>query len=697
MIKNTDIINNIREKYIDINRLTSEEIAEIKEPLRGRRKHQLVDEFVVALNDDYISPDEQTHFEERYRVEFSNNWDRSWVRFAIADYTSSFGGRKSTEQYSKLVRDVLGYDLQGLGQTELVEFYTKVCIHGGTEQERAVLDYLLANDQYRLIMDNRFPTSTKLKAMYQQAKTDNTQITRRDLSIIKSILESYPNGRHNFNFHLVPALDVIYILGENAKPLAGYLVRAACRSDNSAVFLKALVAIGLSREAEIEILKDIIEGGSGNDIKDVAFTRLLNLVPNQYDTLISLITDSSNVGFLTLAVTALLDRGIESDFIKNTLIKTKVSAPKNNQFFQFQVDSALELVGGASTMELANSALLTLEDEDWTIRNNAAHWINMANEDVLNFCTDRLSKYIFSESNPDVQRTLLECYTKVNPNKIKRIKQQAYAKIDKIISNLGSLDQSDIPALTAVLLLDIYNTEDIADNNWQQKLIRQKAQEQLEREIAQADADVLAAYNACLKSRNNQDNEKYRNIGILGSSDCLDNIYGGILTSSELDPSIMGGIAGIISVKGVQISSGGLGSRGTGRGGSSYPQYGFSGLGAKGRGNGVNRACHKGKEPGNYWQLREEFFEAHPGASIQKKDDYLFKSLLLLASMGRKSVNSYDVIRKLQSDRGNPITLAALFAADYVSDSERMVEVPCDTIKQPSGYGSGGGNFGYRN
>lgn len=81
-----------------------------------------------------------------------------------------------------------------------------------------------------------------------------------------------------------------------------------------------------------------------------------------------------------------------------------------------------------------------------------------------------------------------------------------------------------------------------------------------------------------------RDREIAENAGVLGA---LDNSGGmdGVFGSGGLDANLAGGIGGLIGAKGVQIGSGGLGSRGSGLGGGGTAD-GLGGLGTKGSGSG---------------------------------------------------------------------------------------------------------------
>ena len=82
------------------------------------------------------------------------------------------------------------------------------------------------------------------------------------------------------------------------------------------------------------------------------------------------------------------------------------------------------------------------------------------------------------------------------------------------------------------------------------------------------------------------DKEIAENAGVLGAmreGAELDGVFG----SSGLNSDITGGIGGLIGAKGVQIGSGGLGSRGSGLGGGGTAE-GLGGLGTKGRGSGAS-------------------------------------------------------------------------------------------------------------
>ncbi len=72
-------------------------------------------------------------------------------------------------------------------------------------------------------------------------------------------------------------------------------------------------------------------------------------------------------------------------------------------------------------------------------------------------------------------------------------------------------------------------------------------------------------------------------LGALRDGSELDGVFG----SSGLDSELSGGIGGLIGAKGIEIGSGGLGSRGSGLGGGGTAE-GLGGLGTKGRGSGAS-------------------------------------------------------------------------------------------------------------
>jgi pSer/pThr/pTyr-binding forkhead associated (FHA) protein len=81
-----------------------------------------------------------------------------------------------------------------------------------------------------------------------------------------------------------------------------------------------------------------------------------------------------------------------------------------------------------------------------------------------------------------------------------------------------------------------------------------------------------------------RDREIAENAGVLGALDdagAMDGVFG----TSGLDANLTGGIGGLIGAKGVQIGSGGLGSRGSGLGGGGTAE-GLGGLGTRGVGSG---------------------------------------------------------------------------------------------------------------
>jgi len=82
------------------------------------------------------------------------------------------------------------------------------------------------------------------------------------------------------------------------------------------------------------------------------------------------------------------------------------------------------------------------------------------------------------------------------------------------------------------------------------------------------------------------DRDIAENAGILGAlmeSGDLEGVFG----TSALDSDLAGGIGGLIGAKGVQIGSGGLGSRGSGLGGGGTAE-GLGGLGTRGTGGGAS-------------------------------------------------------------------------------------------------------------
>jgi hypothetical protein len=85
-------------------------------------------------------------------------------------------------------------------------------------------------------------------------------------------------------------------------------------------------------------------------------------------------------------------------------------------------------------------------------------------------------------------------------------------------------------------------------------------------------------------AKTQKDREIAESAGVLGALDdagAMDGVFG----SSGLDASLTGGIGGLIGAKGVQIGSGGLGSRGGGLGGGGSAE-GLGGLGTRGVGSG---------------------------------------------------------------------------------------------------------------
>ncbi|MFH1463388.1 MAG: von Willebrand factor type A domain-containing protein [Pseudomonadota bacterium] len=69
-------------------------------------------------------------------------------------------------------------------------------------------------------------------------------------------------------------------------------------------------------------------------------------------------------------------------------------------------------------------------------------------------------------------------------------------------------------------------------------------------------------------------------------------VLGALRDGSELDAAIGEGIGGLIGAKGVQVGSGGLGTRGTGLGGGGSAT-GLGGLGTRGRGTGAGYIGHR--------------------------------------------------------------------------------------------------------
>ena len=106
-----------------------------------------------------------------------------------------------------------------------------------------------------------------------------------------------------------------------------------------------------------------------------------------------------------------------------------------------------------------------------------------------------------------------------------------------------------------------------------------------EGKVGKKDAKMKQAKgNKVEMQQKQQDREVAENAGILGAlgdAGELDGVFG----SSALNSDLTGGIGGLIGAKGVQIGSGGLGSRGSGLGGGGTAE-GLGGLGTKGRGSG---------------------------------------------------------------------------------------------------------------
>ena len=113
-----------------------------------------------------------------------------------------------------------------------------------------------------------------------------------------------------------------------------------------------------------------------------------------------------------------------------------------------------------------------------------------------------------------------------------------------------------------------------------------KAKEE-EGKVGKKDAKMkVAKGNKVELQRKEMDREIVENAGVLGAlrdGAELDGVFG----SSNLDSDLTGGIGGLIGAKGVQIGSGGLGSRGSGFGGGGTAE-GLGGLGTKGRGSGAS-------------------------------------------------------------------------------------------------------------
>jgi hypothetical protein len=116
-------------------------------------------------------------------------------------------------------------------------------------------------------------------------------------------------------------------------------------------------------------------------------------------------------------------------------------------------------------------------------------------------------------------------------------------------------------------------------------------------------------------TRGDIDREIAENAGVLGAlrdGAELDGVFG----TSSLDSDLTGGIGGLIGAKGVQIGSGGLGSRGSGLGGGGTAE-GLGGLGTKGRGSG---ASGYGSGGGNFGSTSE-------GASVAVGDPIILGAL----------------------------------------------------------------------
>ncbi len=106
-----------------------------------------------------------------------------------------------------------------------------------------------------------------------------------------------------------------------------------------------------------------------------------------------------------------------------------------------------------------------------------------------------------------------------------------------------------------------------------------------EGKVGKKDAKMQKAKGEKVEMQKKQaDKEIAENAGVLGAlrdGSELDGVFG----SSNLSSDLAGGIGGVIGAKGIQVGSGGLGSRGSGLGGGGSAD-GLGGLGTKGRGSG---------------------------------------------------------------------------------------------------------------
>ena len=108
-----------------------------------------------------------------------------------------------------------------------------------------------------------------------------------------------------------------------------------------------------------------------------------------------------------------------------------------------------------------------------------------------------------------------------------------------------------------------------------------------EGKVGKKDAKMEKAKGDKVQMQKQQlDKEIAENAGVLGAlrdNATLDSALG----STGLNADMMNGIGGLIGTKGTQIGSGGLGARGSGRGGGGTAE-GLGGLGTKGRGSGAS-------------------------------------------------------------------------------------------------------------
>jgi TonB family protein len=107
-----------------------------------------------------------------------------------------------------------------------------------------------------------------------------------------------------------------------------------------------------------------------------------------------------------------------------------------------------------------------------------------------------------------------------------------------------------------------------------------------EQELAAAEHGSLQVERAPIIEVKQRNREIAENAGILAAlreAGELDGVFG----SSSLDSDLSGGIGGLIGAKGIEIGSGGLGTRGSGLGGGGTAE-GLGGLGTRGTGGGAS-------------------------------------------------------------------------------------------------------------